>query len=400
MVLTVELNVNPSNVEFCQLSIDARDRIIAMGLFHLGAGEEYVRRGDNNAMDAQLQTMRDENQTIVERYERRLREAGDEVADIKSTLARSTGARDDLVRGAIQATTARYETIVDGMRGERDDLVRDAIRTTTARYETTVVGITGDCERMRATVERSDDKHRTNVSELCTRHDCLMREADVRRSVVETELQTVRDKYEHHLLQSSIRGQNSSFKGQDGEDFVFRNLTQMFPSGEVEDTHTTPGRGDFIVRDEGICMMIETKNYSRNVTKSEIDKFYRDVEDPANSDIQCAILVSMTSGICNRVDFEFEVRGGRPLLFLHNIETNAHNMKIASRFFKMILAQKSFDFSDGELLAKLKTIATSTKREFTKQKKVLDKYYSSQLKSFEDVETSTKSLFELLAIGY
>ena len=50
----------------------------------------------------------------------------------------------------------------------------------------------------------------------------------------------------------------------------------MFPSADIEDTHNIPHRGDFIMRLNEITMMIETKNYSRNVQKSEVDKFYRD----------------------------------------------------------------------------------------------------------------------------
>ena len=46
------------------------------------------------------------------------------------------------------------------------------------------------------------------------------------------------------------------------------------------------------------------------MNKAEIDKFYRDVENEINNDIQCAVLISLKSGICNKRDFDFEVRNG------------------------------------------------------------------------------------------
>ena len=57
-------------------------------------------------------------------------------------------------------------------------------------------------------------------------------------------------------------------------------------------------------------MMVDAKNYSRNVQKAEIDKFYRDIDSPANSDIQCAAFVSLKTGIAGKADFERNDRAG------------------------------------------------------------------------------------------
>ena len=97
----------------------------------------------------------------------------------------------------------------------------------------------------------------------------------------------------------------STDKGKHGETLVQGELNKIFPCGEVEDTHAEPHRGDFIVRNEGLTMMVEAKNYKRNVQKGEIDKFYKDIDDQRNNEYDCAILLSLSSGICNREDFRF-----------------------------------------------------------------------------------------------
>ena len=86
-----------------------------------------------------------------------------------------------------------------------------------------------------------------------------------------------------------IRTQNSTIKGQDGEDFTFHQLNMLFPKAEIEDTHKQTARCDFIMCENDFKMMLEIKNYKTNVNKAEIDKFYRDVDSEHNNDIQCAL---------------------------------------------------------------------------------------------------------------
>ena len=110
--------------------------------------------------------------------------------------------------------------------------------------------------------------------------------------------------------------------------------------------------------------MVENKNYSKNVQKSEIDKFYRDLERESNNDIQYAVFVSMNTGICNRDDFAFEVRNGKPIIFIH---------KKRLRIFS-----KNIDLSDKDVICGFKNVSTNVKRNFNKQKSILDKFIAKQ----------------------
>jgi hypothetical protein len=214
------------------------------------------------------------------------------------------------------------------------------------------------------------------------------------------QMETIRKQYDERMQEHVIRTQKSTYKGQDGEEYIQNQLNMLFPKAEIEDTHSIPGRGDFIMRDDDLIIMIENKNYSKNVQKSEIDKFYRDMDSEANKDIQCGILVSLNSGICCKEDFELEIRNNKPILFLHRLQDNLFHLRLAIKFFKLILNGKKCDFSNAEITGGFKNIAKTMKRNFTKQKKLLDKYHNDQLAMIAESETWVGALYSLLHIKY
>ena len=94
--------------------------------------------------------------------------------------------------------------------------------------------------------------------------------------------------------------QNSTLKGQKGEDLMYNILIEHFPRCQI-DTHTSKEghKGDFSIIDDTHRGMIESKNYKKNVPKNEIlQKFYHDIEN--NNDIDFAILCSLKSGVANK----------------------------------------------------------------------------------------------------
>lgn len=219
---------------------------------------------------------------------------------------------------------------------------------------------------------------------------------DDQRTEYEDKLEVEKQKYETIIKRTS----NSTIKGQDGEDYAFNQLNLLFPKAEIEDTHKMPGRGDFIMREDDFIMMIETKNYTKNVQKTEVDKFYRDIDSHANNDVQCAVLISLHSGICCKSDFEFEVRNGKPILFLHNVQCCMENLRLATKFFKLIVGQKQLDLSNKEIIGSFKNLATALKRNFTKQRNKLDKYYKEQSEVMLEQEQLTMQLYKTINMKY
>jgi len=375
--MKMEVPITESTTNFISLGEDDRIRAIELGTILLSKGADAMQMWNSEEWEQKINAMEYSHKTIVKNIRQDTSNVIAANAELKQELSAAANKRDDAIRVGIESNRIQYESIIaqlnsniDSMRKHTTDR-EDTIRKTVARELESIYG--------------------SQLSDLRIRSDRRIDE-------LTNDVASSRDKYEQLLVSTNSRAQNSSVKGQDGEDFVFANLNRMFPSAEVEDTHKISERGDFIVKDKDFCMMIENKNYARNVTKSEIEKFYRDVDNPVNADIQCAILVSMTSGVSCKSDFEFEMRNGKPVLFLHNAETAIDNIKIGANFFRMILEQSHIDFTDKEVIVKLKHISGLILKDRKKMRTTLDKYYTSQMKLYDDSDSLLKDLFVLVGI--
>ena len=226
-----------------------------------------------------------------------------------------------------------------------------------------------------------------------TQRDYWLKREEEIRGQYQTLLTQAQAKYESTFLHT----QNSTILGQDGENFTLQKLNMLFPTAEIEDCHAENGRGDFILHDSDFHMMIETKNYTKNVLKNEITKFYRDVDN--NNDIQCAILVSLKSGICAKNDFHLEVRKNKPILFLHKVSESISNIRIAVKFFKLIL-NNDINLNQKEIVEKIKNIIPVMKRIFRKQKKQIFTFKKNMDQSIIELENSIVELFKLISVKY
>jgi len=376
-MMKMEVPITESTTNFISLGEDDRIRAIELGTILLSKGADAMQMWNSEEWEQKINAMEYSHKTIVKNIRQDTSNVIAANAELKQELSAAANKRDDAIRVGIESNRIQYESIIAQLNSNIDSM-----RIHTTEREDTI----------RKTVARElESIYGSQLSDLRIRSDRRIDE-------LTNDVASSRDKYEQLLVSTNSRAQNSSVKGQDGEDFVFANLNRMFPSAEVEDTHKISERGDFIVKDKDFCMMIENKNYARNVTKSEIEKFYRDVDNPVNADIQCAILVSMTSGVSCKSDFEFEMRNGKPVLFLHNAETAIDNIKIGANFFRMILEQSHIDFTDKEVIVKLKHISGLILKDRKKMRTTLDKYYTSQMKLYDDSDSLLKDLFVLVGI--
>lgn len=236
----------------------------------------------------------------------------------------------------------------------------------------------------------------TSVTQLEEKHHRRSLEArdhyERKLDALQDTLERTRKDHEEYLASCAIRSANSCVKGQDGEQHVYSELNLLFPKAEIEDTHAVPGRGDFIMREDGFVMMIESKNYNRNVQKGEIDKFYRDVENPSNADIQCAVFVSLTSGISNKEDFAFEVRSGKPVLFVHKLGERYDQLVSVVKFFRLVLNHEGIDLAKKEVVDQLNHIGGTMQRNVKRQRQKADKSYQEQIALLSEQETAVLSL--------
>ena len=252
----------------------------------------------------------------------------------------------------------------------------DTLQQTIESLEQRNTGLLSQFQTLHDSIENKfNDRLKERLAENTTSHNSRCEDLQKR-------LDIYRDDYEVLLG----RNNNSTNKGQDGENALDMQLNLMFPKAEFDDTSKQPGRGDFIMRDDNFVMMIENKNYSKNVQKSEIDKFYTDLKREQNNDIQCAVMISMKTGICNRPDFAFEVIAGKPILFIHKWNENPFVLKIAVNIFKNILSQNTIDIAKADIITSLNNISKLVKRNFSSQKNMIDKHHSESLENLSQCE--------------
>lgn len=120
--------------------------------------------------------------------------------------------------------------------------------------------------------------------------------------------------------------ENSSCKGKISENIIFNIIKDLYPSGTIDVVGTQKETGDIILkRNNKNIILIENKNWDRNVPQSEVQKFIRDCDKQSCS----GILLSQRSGISNKENFEININNGNILLYVHNVNYDKDILKVS-----------------------------------------------------------------------
>ena len=130
----------------------------------------------------------------------------------------------------------------------------------------------------------------------------------------------------HELTEFFSKYKNSSYKGQLGELHLETILNQIFPTDEVVNTTSLKASCDFrIHRSNKETVLVETKEYDRNVSLDEVKKFIRDIELQ-----QChGIFLSQHSGITSKQNFQLDLVGKQIVIYVHNVKYDSTIIKMA-----------------------------------------------------------------------
>jgi hypothetical protein len=133
--------------------------------------------------------------------------------------------------------------------------------------------------------------------------------------------------------------ENSSIKGKISENILFNTLVSMYPCAQIDSVGTTKETGDIIMtRKDRPRILIENKNWDKNVVQEEVKKFLHDVEQQNC----CGLFLAQNCGIANKEDFEINVHNGNVLVYVHQAKNDPDKIKIAISIidhFKMRLDQ-------------------------------------------------------------
>jgi hypothetical protein len=133
--------------------------------------------------------------------------------------------------------------------------------------------------------------------------------------------------------------ENSSIKGKISENILFNTLVSLYPCAQIDSVGTTKETGDIIItRKDRPRILVENKNWDKNVVQEEVKKFLHDVEQQNC----CGLFLSQNCGIANKEDFEINVHNGNVLVYVHQAKNDPDKIKIAISIidhFKMRLDQ-------------------------------------------------------------
>ena len=367
------LPANSISLAFLQLSLQDKLHVIELGIKFLKSGKHQQQLWNNAEWLAKLNTQKEEQEKEIQLLQQQLDfeqiKQQQLIIEQQSTL--------EITRKSIKEhIDVLYRSEIEDLKQKLERL-ENKLQIKNMENQTLYQQAYQDFEKR---LTEKEDKWNTKMDKL--------------RSDYENKLTTEKLEKENYI----IRAQNSTLKGQVGEKCILHELNRRFPKADIEDTHKKKGRGDFVLKENAFGMLIEIKNYTKNVPKNEIDKFYKDMN--TNHDIQCGVLISLESGVCAKGDFHLEVTDGKPILFLHHMAQNMFHIELAVQLFKLILKSDSIDLSCKEMTGKIKNSIPIIKRNWNKIRQKILKFNKEITDCVSEQEGIIRSIFELINLRY
>ena len=335
--------------KFTKLSEEQQLRAIEIGCLIMEIGEDKYLRIKNGEK-------RDEIDKLNKMYMKELDTIKQELKERETLFAayktKSQIEKQNIVFEIKSEIKEKYETMYE----DKIKSLNDEISTLKEKSEAFI----------QFRVEKQQEFHEKIMTEK--------KENEIKTNELRSEYEKKLEMYRLKLEEITKKNENSTIKGQIGEDWVFNELLRQFPMAEIRDHHTKGHTGDFSIIEEDMIGMIESKNYNRNVNKKEVDKFRKDMKE--NDSYKYGIFLSLRRGVVNRKDFSLEFIMGKPVIFLHEVKENRKNIKTAYNICKLILKNMDcFDIKKEETQQLLKELIKSYT---TNHKKI-----TSSVKDFE-----------------
>jgi len=373
VMIDFSLPNNPSTLKFIKLNQSDKLKAITLGMSFLSTGIQQLQMWDNSEWETRIEQIKTQKQEKIKALQEQLQEEN-----------------------------VKTQKLIQRHQQEVNVIVEDVRNRTESKFLGEIASLNDNLERMKKIIQ-SQENHKDKVyksindefyTKLLSKEQHWEEKIDKLRNFYETKLESERERTAACILTTK----HSTIKGKAGEEFTHHELNRRFPTAEIEDTHKLPGKGDFILKDKEFTMLIETKNYKNNVTKPEIDKFYRDMAN--NNGVQCGLFLSLKSGICNREDLHLEVINGKHVIFVHNCLKNMENIDFAVRIFKLILNTDSIDLSNKEVYEKIKNTIPIVKRYWNKMRSKIQKFEKDMTQCVMEQETMVRDIFKLLGFNY
>jgi len=120
--------------------------------------------------------------------------------------------------------------------------------------------------------------------------------------------------------------ENSSVKGALSENIIFNILHSLYPMAGIEHVGQQKETGDIIItRPDKPKILVENKNWTRNVSQDEVKKFIKDIEKQKCS----GVFLSQNHGIANKGNYEINIHDNNVLIYVHETNNDPDKIKTA-----------------------------------------------------------------------
>ncbi len=196
--------------------------------------------------------------------------------------------------------------------------------------------------------------------------------------------------------------ENSSAKGKISENIIVNILHTLYPTGQIDHVGQTKETGDIILsRKDKPKILIENKDWGKNVVQEEVKKFIHDIETQNCS----GVFLSQNYGIANKENFEINVHDGNILIYVHEANNDPEKIKIAIDIidhFKYKLDEfkenKDFESIPKDILDSINQEYQSFIQSKLSLIKLIKDFNQKILKQLEDIKIT--SLEEYLSTRY
>lgn len=261
-------------------------------------------------------------------------------------------------------------------------------------YDEKIKSMQGNLETEK---EKMWSLQQTFYNDLTEKTEVIRKEEEEKRNSLRKQFDTLLEKEREKYLSISRRQENSTLLGQDGESFTYHNLNMLFPKSEVIDTHDEKQCGDFKLIYKNLPLLLEVKNYSGNVLKKEILKFRRDME--FRSEMKGGVFISLKSGISAYSDFQLEIYGGRPVIFLTYVKKDFNKIQLAVKLIETIV-KENIDLKNEELVGGLKKLVPVIKRKWNSLKGTLENFKNKMSRDILEQESNIIEIFKIIGMKY
>jgi hypothetical protein len=151
-------------------------------------------------------------------------------------------------------------------------------------------------------ISSTENRLSQNINQLCDANN----NNNINQQKINSELESFLNK---HKISSS--------KGLLGESMLFNVLSQTYKTAEIVNTTGMYKSADFILKRENKKdILIENKDYNQNVSKDELNKFFRDIDEQKIN----GLFISNNSGIATKNNFQIDVNDGNIIVYIHNAQ--------------------------------------------------------------------------------